>query len=29
MLMRHYMTEVQFSQRGNSVSMYKLRNGKK
>jgi serine/threonine-protein kinase RsbW len=29
MLMRHYMTEVHFSQRGNSVSMYKLRNGKK
>ena len=29
MLMRHYMTEVQFTGRGNCVSMKKLRNGKK
>ena len=29
MLMRHYMTEVHFSDRGNSVTMCKLRNGKK
>jgi serine/threonine-protein kinase RsbW len=29
MLMRHYMTEVQYNQRGNSVSMKKIRtNGK-
>lgn len=28
MLMRHYMTEVNFSRRGNSVSMSKRRNGK-
>jgi len=27
MLMRHYMTEVQFSRLGNTVSMCKLRNG--
>jgi len=27
MLMRHYMTEVQYSARGNSVSMSKIRNG--
>src|SRR5436309_7579944 len=29
MLMRHYMSEVQFTGRGNCVSMKKLRNGKK
>src|SRR5438132_13205328 len=29
MLMRYYMTEVQFSVTGNSVSMTKLRNGTK
>jgi len=29
MLMRHYMTDVAFNDRGNSVTMYKLRNGKK
>jgi serine/threonine-protein kinase RsbW len=29
MLMRHYMTEVTFSQRGNAVTMSKLRNGNK
>jgi serine/threonine-protein kinase RsbW len=29
MLMRHYMNEVAFSPDGNSVSMTKLRNGKK
>ena len=27
MLMRHYMTSVAFSERGNAVSMTKLRNG--
>ena len=27
MLMRYYMTEVSFSAGGNSVAMYKLRNG--
>jgi serine/threonine-protein kinase RsbW len=29
MLMRHYMTEVNFNRRGNSVHMCKLRNGTK
>lgn len=29
MLMRHYMSSVRFSASGNSVSMSKLRNGKK
>jgi len=29
MLMRHYMTSVAFSERGNAVSMTKLRNGTK
>jgi hypothetical protein len=29
MLMRYYMTEVNFSMGGNSVSMTKLRNGTK
>lgn len=29
MLMRHYMTSVAFSERGNAVSMTKIRNGTK
>ena len=29
MLMRHYMSEVAFSPRGNAVSMSKIRNGTK